>query len=509
MIRAGKAAFATVATLAVILATHAPAVAGVPSTLSFSARMADDKTGDPVTGTHKIAFELFDAQVNGASVWKEARDVTLEDDGVLFTELGETKPLDAAVFDGRKLYLEIKLDEVAMDPRIAIDAVPYAFHAANSDALGGVPAQDLQKRVTGTCSTGNFIIGVNTDGTVTCAPDLSGSGDVTAVFAGSGLSGGGNSGDITLSLTQTCAINQILKWSGTVWACSADVGGAGITGVTVGPAGGLTGGGATGNVMLSLLSTCSANQVLKWNGATWGCANDLDTDTNSGGDMTSVTTAIGSGLQGGNTAGDAALSLLTTCAATQLLKWSGSAWACATDVDSGGDITDVGAGNGLTGGGAAGAVTLNVGAGVGITVAADTVALDTAFTDGRYLNVTGDTMAGPINMAGNRVTGRGCPASFVSTGGSQCVEDPDSSGWTFSSCANHCRVVGGHMCSSGEMRAAMQSGVALTGGVLLDWVDDQDADDSALYINSSDVTNPEGARATTASSFCRCCANVE
>ena len=484
------------------------AVAGVPSTLSFTARLVDDKTGDAVTGSHQLSFELFDKALAGTSVWKEARELPVED-GLLLTELGELKPLDASVFDGKALFLEVKLDGVTMDPRISIDSVPYAIHAASADAVGGMPAGDLQHRVTGTCGTGNFIIGVNADGTVSCAPDLSGTGDVTAVLAGTGLQGGAMSGDITLSLLQTCAVNQILKWSGSAWLCSADVGGTGITGVTVGAASGLTGGGSSGNVALSLLTSCAPNQVLKWSGAAWTCANDLDTDTNSGGDMTSVTTAIGTGLQGGATTGDALLSLLTTCAPNQLLKWNGSAWACAADLDSGGDVTDVVAGNGLTGGGASGALTVDVGAGTGITVSANAVALDTAFTDTRYVNATGDTLTGPLAMGGNRITGRGCQAGYVAAGPALCVEDPDASGFTFTGCANRCRANSAHMCSSAETRAAMASGATFTQTFILDWIDDQDAVGSALYVTSSDSNAPEAARVTTTASFCRCCADVE
>jgi len=53
----------------------------------------------------------------------------------------------------------------------------------------------------------------------------------------------------------------------------------------------------------------------------------------------------------------------------------------------GGTITGVTAGSGLTGGGTTGNATLDVGAGTGITVAADAVALNTTFTDGQYVNV--------------------------------------------------------------------------------------------------------------------------
>lgn len=513
-----RVVFALVACVTVASIAAIPAAAAVPTTIGFTARLVDDETGDAISGSHRVKFELFDAATGGSSVWFEGRQFELAD-GLLFADLGETKALDAAIFDGRRLFLEVTVDDKIMEPRIALASVPYALRSAvasEADTVGGKSATDLQARVTGTCGSGNFIIGVNPDGTVVCAPDLSGSGDIIEVIAGSGLAGGGPSGAVTLSLLQTCAMNQVLKWNGSTWTCAADATGTGdITGVTVGAAGGLVGGGTTGDVSLSLLTTCGAGQVLKWSGSTWACANDTDTDTNSGGDITSVLTNTASGLTGGTATGDANLSLLMTCSAGQLLKWTGSTWACANDIDtdtdtnSGGDITDVFGGNGLTGGGSFGALTLDVGAGPGITVNASTVAIDTAFTDARYLNATGDTMTGTLDMSQQRITNRGCPAAYTRVGPGLCTETTDALGFTFTGCANRCRNAGTHMCSSGEMRAVMTSGVTLGTSVLQDWVDSQDADNSAIYISSSNAEDPDAARVTTTSSYCRCCANVE
>ncbi len=77
-----------------------------------------------------------------------------------------------------------------------------------------------------------------------------------------------------------------------------------------------------------------------------------------GSGITGINTAAGSGLIGGGTSGTLNLSLTNVCAASQILQWNGSAWACASPGT--GTITGVTAGTDLTGGGTSGNVTLNL-----------------------------------------------------------------------------------------------------------------------------------------------------
>ncbi len=77
-----------------------------------------------------------------------------------------------------------------------------------------------------------------------------------------------------------------------------------------------------------------------------------------GSGITGVLTGSSSGLTGGGTSGTLNLSLLTSCAKTQVLAWNGSAWACSNTGT--GTVTGVTAGTDLTGGGTGGNVTLNL-----------------------------------------------------------------------------------------------------------------------------------------------------
>lgn len=60
-----------------------------------------------------------------------------------------------------------------------------------------------------------------------------------------------------------------------------------------------------------------------------------------GGTITGINTAAGSGLTGGGTSGTLNLSLLASCASGQVLSWNGSAWVCA-NLKGGGTVTSVG-----------------------------------------------------------------------------------------------------------------------------------------------------------------------
>lgn len=65
--------------------------------------------------------------------------------------------------------------------------------------LGAIDTSEVQQRVAGTCGPGEAIQAINQNGTVTCVAG-GGSGDITSVVAGVGLSGGAASGPATLNV---------------------------------------------------------------------------------------------------------------------------------------------------------------------------------------------------------------------------------------------------------------------------------------------------------------------
>ena len=197
--------------LLTILAAAIPlAIAGsahaVPGTVSFTARLSTD--AGPVGVPVDVTFRIFDEAAAGAMLWEESHGGLAVVDGVLHTELGSVdpvgNPLDDQVFPGATVYLEVTVGSETLSPRLAMVSVPYALHAGTAERLGPLRPGDVQRRVGSSCPAGSSIRAIAADGTVACETDddtdTNSGGDITAVTAGVGLTGGGASGAVALAV---------------------------------------------------------------------------------------------------------------------------------------------------------------------------------------------------------------------------------------------------------------------------------------------------------------------
>lgn len=114
--------------------------AGVPPTLPYSGALTVE--GAPLNGTADLRFELFTGATGGSAVWTEERSRHPVTAGRFSVDLGAQRAL-APVLDGSALWLQVTVNGVVMTPRQPVASVPYAFRAAESDALGGFSADDF------------------------------------------------------------------------------------------------------------------------------------------------------------------------------------------------------------------------------------------------------------------------------------------------------------------------------------------------------------------------------
>jgi hypothetical protein len=213
--------------LAVLLAAALAATSAraAPGVLTYSGYL-EDAAGRPVTAATTITFRFYTQPSGGTSVWEDAVTVTPSSDGWFSAVLGAngSNPLDAADFDAPVwLSLQVASDASEMLPRLRVGSVPYALTVDWSGVVGRpetfpVDPATVQSRVFGSCAEGSYLVSVNQDGSVVCAPGLGPIVSEPPIYVYTNVLG-----NYGVGLDGCATSGHTLKWNGTGWACAPDL----------------------------------------------------------------------------------------------------------------------------------------------------------------------------------------------------------------------------------------------------------------------------------------------
>ena len=403
----------------------------VPPMVNFSGVLTD-VNGKPLTGAVGVTFYLYQESQGGAPLWMETQNVQADRAGHYSAALGSTSSqgLPASLFAaGEARWLGVQVQGQAEKPRVLLLSVPYALKALDAETIGGKPASSF---MLAPASSGNSAKGsAAPPGTITGTGTL----DFIPRFTGATTIGnsnifeaaGGNvgiatktpaakldvvgTGDVRDTLTLFPKLTHpTLSVHGTAFAVSSTGNVTFIAGQTfpgtgtvtsVASGAGLTGGPITTSGTLSVATGGVTNAMLQNSSLTVTATSPL-----SGGGAVSLGGSTSLGLK--------------SCAASQILEFTGGAWTCvAVPV---GTVNNVAAGTDIV---------VNNPTGPTATVNLDTtkvpqLAAANAFTNSNTVGVNSSSYGLVVSNAGTgngidvAVTG-GSAFGLVATGGIEGV----------------------------------------------------------------------------------------
>jgi hypothetical protein len=108
------------------------ATAAVPNYINYQGSLTDS-SGNPITATINIRFDLYADSSGGSSLWNESHSLVDVTDGLFRITLGSVSAIPDSLFDGSIRWLEIRVGSETLSPREKIVAVPYSLKSEISD----------------------------------------------------------------------------------------------------------------------------------------------------------------------------------------------------------------------------------------------------------------------------------------------------------------------------------------------------------------------------------------
>lgn len=167
------------------LAASPVAATGVPSTINLQGRFTNGAGNILADGIYTVVFSIYDDSIAGTLYWSDTLPVQVTD-GLFTILVGKDTPIPANIFPRySELYLGVMVNPEPELPRVPLSSVAYAFQGQYSEVatlsqdlvcLGCVSASEVdptevQLRVIGTAPAGEYITGINENGTVVTATD--------------------------------------------------------------------------------------------------------------------------------------------------------------------------------------------------------------------------------------------------------------------------------------------------------------------------------------------------